>query len=169
MNEKTNPANENPVSKIPENFIPMSAPTQRLQVPERDGYVRYWFRGDSNRIQRAMQAGYTFVKPEDVKVNNFDLGGDSSTSGNSDLGTRVSVSAGDTASADGSPGRLYLMEVRQELYNRAQELLQERNDQVAQALRAGLLGADGEGPADKKARYTTQGVPDLFNPNKRRR
>lgn len=169
MNEKTNPANENPVSAIPDNFIPMSAPTQRLQVPERPGYVRYWFRGDAGRIQRAMQAGYTFVHPDSVKVNNFDLGGDFKDSGNTDLGTRVSISAGDDAGKDGSPGRLYLMEVKQELYDHAQAILQERNDQVAQALRAGLLGSEGEGPADKKARYSKTGVPDLFNPNKRRR
>lgn len=61
------------------------------------------------------------------------------------------------------------MEVPQELYDRGQKYLEERNDQVASALRSGLVGSDGEDSADKKARYSKSGVPDLFNPLKNRR
>ena len=169
MNDKVNPANEVVVAEVPDNYIPMSVPTLRLQVPPKAGYFRYWFRGDANRIQRAMQAGYKFVHPDDVRINNFDLGGSASNSGNTDLGTRVSVTSGDDVGPDGNPNRLYLMEIPLELYERGQKHLEERNDQVAAALRSGLLGADGEDSGDKKARYSKSGVPDLFNPVKMRR
>lgn len=169
MNDKVNPANESAVSEVPADYIPMSVPTQRLQVPQKPGYFRYWFRGDPARLQRAMQAGYQFVDQSDVRVNNFDLGGDAKTSGSTDLGSRVSVTSGDDLGPDGNPNRLYLMEIRNDLYDRGQKYLEERNDQVAMALRSGLLGADGEGASDKKARYSSSGVPDLFNPVKTRR
>lgn len=166
-----NPANEAEVSAIPENYIPMSAPIMRLQVPERQGYVRYWFRGDPGRLQRAQQAGYKFVHPDAVKVNNFDVGGDSKNSGNTDLGTRVSVVTGDDSGPDGQPNRLYLMEIPKELYEYGQKILQQRNDSIAEELRSGLIGSDstGESNRDKATRYAKTGVPDLFNPHKSRR
>lgn len=171
MSDKINPANDVEVSSVPEGYIPMSAPVQRLQVPERAGYVRYWFRGDYNRLQRAQQAGYRFVDPKDVKVFNRDVAGDSNTSGSTDLGSRVSVVTGDESGPDGQPNRLYLMEIPKELYEHGQKLLQDRNDSIAEELRSGLIGADGTGESSRDAatRYAKTGVPDLFNPIKRRR
>lgn len=166
---KQNPANDVKVSAIPDGYIPMSAPVQRLQVPERDGYVRHWFRGDYNRLQRAQQAGYRFVDTSEVRVNNFDVGGDSKTTGSTDMGSRVSIVTGDDTGPDGQPNRLYLMEIPKELFEYGQKLLQERNDSVAEALRSGLIGSDEDSAQDKAARYAKTGVPDLFNPNKRRR
>lgn len=168
---KENPSNDIKVAEVPQGYIPMSAPIQRLQVPERPGYVRYWFRGDAGRIQRALQAGYQFVNQADVKVNNFDLGGDAKQSGSTDLGSRVSVITGDETGFDGQPNRLYLMEIPKHLYERGQEFLEETNEGIAQALRSGLIGADegGDRPADRQARYTKTGVPDFLNPVKRRR
>lgn len=166
-----NPANDKAVSMIPDGYIPMSSPIQRLQVPEKEGFVRYWFRGEPGRLQRAQQAGYRFVQPDDVKVNNFDVGGDTDKSGNTDLGTRVSIITGNDSGPDGQPNRLYLMEIPKELYEYGQRMLQERNDSVAEELRSGLIGADGSGESnrDKATRYAKTGVPDLFNPHKRRR
>lgn len=166
-----NPANETKVSEIPENYIPMSAPIQRLQVPEKPGYVRYWFRGDPGRLQRAMQAGYQFVDPQEVKTNNFDVGGDSKTSGNTDMGSRVSIISGDENGPDGQPNRLYLMEIKKELFDYGQKFLQQRNESIAEELRAGLIGSDatGESSRDAANRYSKTGVPDLFNPHKNRR
>ena len=166
-----NPANESKVSEIPENYIPMSAPIQRLQVPDKPGFVRYWFRGDINRLQRAQQAGYRFVNSSDVKVNNFDVGGNPENSGNTDMGSRVSVVTGDDSGPDGQPNRLYLMEIPTHLYEHGQKILQERNDSIAEELRSGLIGADGasESGRDRASRYAKTGVPDLFNPHKTRR
>ncbi len=147
----------------------MSVPTLRLQVPDKPGFFRYWFRGDAARIQRAKQAGYRFVDQSEVNVNNFDLGGDAKNSGSTDMGSLVSITSGDETDANGNPNRLILMEISNELYARGQAYLVDRNDEVARALRAGLLGADGEDTSDKRARYSKSGVPDLFNPVKTRR
>lgn len=170
MINETNPANNIEHQVIPDDYIPMSAPIQRLQVPKKDGYVRYWFRGDAGRIQRAMQAGYRFVDQNEVKVNNFDLGGDAKKSGSTDLGSRVSIITGDQT-FDGQPARLYLMEIPEELYEKGQAYLTQANESVAAALRSGLIGSDdvGDSKADKAARYTKSGVPDFLNPLKRRR
>ena len=170
MITETNPANNIEHQVIPDDYIPMSAPIQRLQVPKKDGYVRYWFRGDAGRIQRAMQAGYRFVDQSEVKVNNFDLGGDAKKSGSTDLGSRVSIITGDQT-FDGQPARLYLMEIPEELYEKGQAYLTQANESVAAALRSGLIGSDdvGDSKADKAARYTKSGVPDFLNPLKRRR
>lgn len=169
MNENQNPANDLKAQEVPHDYIPMSVPTMRLQVPTKPGYFRYWFRGDAARIQRAMQAGYRFVDQSEVNINNFDLGGNASNSGSTDMGTRVSITSGDESDANGNPNRLYLMEIPDHLYARGQKYLEDMNDKVAAALRSGLLGADGENAGDKKARYSKSGVPDLFNPVKSRR
>lgn len=167
----SNPANLKKKYNLPENFQPMSKGVMKLEVPEREGYVRRWFRGDPGRIGRAIQAGYTFVDANEVHLNNFDLGGDAKNSGNTDLGTRVSVISGDEADSTGQPARLYLMECPEEIYEYSRKLLDDRNESVAEALRGGKIGAGSnsdETTFDQSTRYVKGKVPDLFNPNKRR-
>lgn len=163
-----NPSNR---PELPKGYQPMSQGTKRLDVPQRDGYHRRWFRGDQGRIQKAIRAGYTFVDQEDVELNNFDLGGDAKESGSTDLGTRVSVISGDGADSTGQPNRLYLMECPEELYEYSRGLIEERNESIAEALRGGQIGAghDDETQMDRSQRYVKSKVPDLFNPNKSRR
>ena len=150
---------------LPKKFVPMTAGTLRLEVPERDGYHRHWFRGTPERIARARQAGYEFVNRSDVEINSFDLGG--SEDGNTDLGSRVSVISGDLDER-GNPGRLYLMECPVEFFEASQQVVLDANERVASAIRSGLTGAAQEGELDKQQRYTKGKIPDLFNPNKRR-
>ncbi len=162
--------NENPSiekKQLPKGFRPMTSATLRLEVPERDGYHRHWFRGTPERIARARQAGYEFVDRNDVAVHSFDLGG--SEDGNSDLGSRVSVISGDL-DEKGNPGRLYLMECPEEYFEASQQVVLDANEQVANAIRSGLTGAGQEGELanDKQQRYVKGKIPDLFNPNKRR-
>lgn len=169
MSDKTpNPSN---VADLPADFRPMNSPTLRLSVPEKAGYHRHWFRGTKERIARAQQAGYRFVDEKDTKVNNRDLAGASEESGNSDMGSRVSVVSGDDFSEGGQPSRLYLMECPEHLYRKSQEVIEERNDSVADALRGGILGAgaSGENSADMKNRYVQAGGDtSLFTPKTRR-
>lgn len=166
----TNPANLKKKYNLPDNFQPMSSGVPKLDVPERDGYVRRWIRSDPGRIQRAMQAGYKFVDENEVMLNNFDLGGDAKNSGNTDLGTRVSVISGDEADSTGQPSRLYLMEVPLEVYEYSRKMMGDRNESIAEALRGGKIGAgsDDEDAHDVEQRYVKGKVPDLFNPKKRR-
>ena len=152
-----NPANDVKVSEIPEGYIPMSAPVQRLQVPEMPGWKLHWFRGEPGRIARAQRAGYRFVEETEVRVNNFDLGGSKDNSGNTDLGTRVSIEAGE------DDGRLYLMKVPQELYDYAQKLLGREVDSVVDALTSGKVGAENDEEASDTAnRYVQRKRTKLF-------
>lgn len=164
----SNPAELRKKYNLPENFQPMSSATPRLDVPEKEGFVRRWFRSEPGRIQRAIQAGYQFVDKDDVQLNNFDLGGDAKTDGNSDLGTRVSVISGEKADSTGQPGRLYLMEIPEEVYEYSRGLLEDRNESIAEAIRGGKIGAghDDESARDQATRYVKGKVPDLFNPKR---
>lgn len=169
MSDNNNPANAQDF--VPADFTPMTSATLRLEVPKRDGWHRHWFRGTPERIARAQKAGYRFVDEREVSLNNFDLGGDAKESGNSDLGSRVSVISGDDVDTTGQPGRLYLMECPEHLYQRSKAILDQRNDDVATALRGGNIGkgAQGETTVDQNNRYMKGNAPDLFTPNKPRR
>jgi hypothetical protein len=167
---KNNPANSS--NELPKDFRPMNSTSLRLEVPERDGYHRHWFRGNAERIARAQQAGYRFVDPEDVgnSIYNIDLAGDSKSGGSTDLGTRVSVISGDDVDRDGQPGRLYLMEVPNDLYEVSKRMLEERNDSVAEALRGGMVGSEHDANRkDTHSRYLTNSTntSDLFIPKRR--
>lgn len=153
-----NPANPVATRKLPDDFKPMMQSTLRLQVPEKDGFHRHWFRGTSERLGRAQQAYYTFVDADEVDVNNFDIGGDSLKSGSTDLGSRVSISGG------GDGARMYLMECPLEFYEESQRILGERNESVAASLRGGKVGID-----EKSMAYSKEKAPTLFTPNKPRR
>lgn len=177
--ENNNPANAK--VEFPKGYRPMTSATLRLQVPEKDGWHRHWFRGTPERIARAQQAGYRFVEPEELEegsINNFDLGGDSDETGNTDLGTRVSIISGGELDTSGQPGRMYLMECPLEYFDYAQSIVNESTDDVATALRGGHVGEgrSGETRADNNNRYvgfeqpgnSRKGkVPDLLVPKRR--
>jgi hypothetical protein len=165
-----NPANEKERGSLPPGYQPMSMATKRLEVPEREGFHRRWFRGEPGRLARAQQAGYRFVDKQDVMLNNFDLGGDAKDSGDTDLGTRVSVIAGDDIDPSGQPGRLYLMECPNELYEYSRSIIEDINEGVAESLRGGSIGSNesGESSHDARTRYTKGKMPELFTPKSRR-
>lgn len=165
---ENNPANEKKKRAIPEGFQPLSAPTQKLAVPEREGWHRRWIRGEPGRIAKAQKAGFRFVEAEEVEIKNTDLGGDALESGNTDMGTRVSVISGDGADASGQPGRLYLMECPQEFYEYSRGLIQDTNDSIAATLRGGNVGAEKDAASDRDKRYMKGAAPDLFTPKSRR-
>lgn len=151
--------------------IPMTLPTLKLEVPAIPGYHLHWFRGSQARLQQAMNAGYEFVSAEEVQINNVALGGDATKDGNSDMGSRVSISSGNDMDASGQPARLYLMKQKMEYYLEDQKLLEGRNDSVAAALTAsfrqgtvgaGQQGETGEDVAHRYVNKTVTKVPDMF-------
>ena len=166
--EKLNPAT--PAGKQERKRIPMSVPVQRLEAPDMPGFHLHWFIGSPERLQRALDGGYEFVDERELKINNVSLGGDSTKSGNTDMGSRVSVVSGQEVGKDGQPTRLILMKIKQEWFDEDQKLVEARNEQVAAALRGGLLGVEQDKPGDTALRYIDKArtkIPDLFNPNKR--
>jgi hypothetical protein len=169
--EKLNPANVGGKPDAERKRIPMSVPVQRLEAPEIPGFHLHWFNGTPERIQRALDGGYEFVDEREMKINNVSLGGESTRSGNTDMGSRVSVVSGQEVGKDGQPTRLILMKIKQEWYEEDQKLVMARNEQVAAALRGGLIGSENDQAGDTAMRYVDKSrtrIPDLFNPNKKR-
>ena len=164
--EKLNPASP-PKADSERKRIPMSVPVQRLEAPEIPGYHLHWFTGTSERLQRAIDGGYEFVDERETKINNVSIGGESTRSGNTDMGSRVSVVSGQEVGKDGQPTRLILMKIKQEWWEEDQKLVENRNEKVAAALRGGLLGAEKDAAGDTGLRYVDKArtkIPDLFTP-----
>lgn len=138
--------------------VPMSVPNLRLSVPEIPGYHLHWMLGKN--VLRAQRAGYTMVDSGEVDVEQANVANAASESGDSDLGSNISVPAGGTVSdEDHSPERLYLMKLPIEWWEKDQQALEARNDQIAETLRRGMMGAEND--PDKAKRYLKQGQ-DLF-------
>mgnify|MGYP001576748226 CR=1 FL=1 len=168
--DKLNPANRPGKTDADFKRIPMSIPTRRLEAPEIPGYHQYWFLSTADELQRAIDGGYEFVDPAEVRLNSVSLGGNSAVSGNTDMGSRVSVVAGGVG-ADGQAIRHILMKIRQEWYEEDQKLLEERSAQTARALTAGAIGSEREASGDAQFRYvdkTRLKIPDLFVPKHKR-
>lgn len=141
--------------------IPMSLPHQKLHVPDIPGYHLHWIAGTPARLQQALAAGYEFVSPEETTVTNTGLANDMSISGNTDLGSRVSIVNG----SDTEVSRLYLMKLREEYWLQDQAALAERNEQVAQAVRGGTMGGPLEsGYVPETAQKQ---MSNLFSPKRR--
>ena len=151
--------------------IPLSVPQRKLEVPDIPGYYLRWFRGTAQRLAQAERAGFDYVTPDEIQLNNVTLGGDARKDGNTDLGSRVSVVEGSEVDGGGQAVRLYLMKQKMEHFKEDQAIIQDRNDQIADALTAnfkqGTIGGrdQGETAEDSKQRYVDPRrtrVPDLF-------
>jgi hypothetical protein len=170
MEMKTlNPANTTQKKDSERKRIPMSVPVQRLEVPDVPGYHLHWFLGTPERLQRAQEGGYEFVEEQETRVNAVGLGNESTRSGNTDMGSRVSVVSGQEIGKDGQPTRLVLMKIKQEWWEDDQKLQEKRTEQVIAALNAGSIGADKDARGDSQHRYVDRSrtqIPDFFKPKR---
>ena len=152
--------------------IPLTAPQRKLEVSEGalPGYHLRWIRGTTARLAQAQNAGFEFVLPEEVQLNNTLIGGDAQRTGGTGLDSRVSVVEGSEIEG-GQAVRMYLMKQKMEWYLEDKKLVQDRNDGVADALssafQTGAVGgrAQGETAADAALRYVDASRtrrPDLF-------
>lgn len=139
-----NPANQggNNAAPVARRRIPLSVPRRKLEVDPIPGFVLYWFK-DSN-IPHALDAGYDFVSRDEVLLNQSNEAGSSTQSGNTDLGSRVSV-IGDKIGERGVPERLVLMKIREEWWREDRELLDNENARVIQSIFGGQIVAGDRG------------------------
>lgn len=128
--------------------VPFGGMRLRLQLSEDDmrgfqerGTVGHWFNEQDGRVEQALAAGYTFVKPEDARS----LGHGAIGQGNSDIGSKVSKIV--TKGTD-QVIRAYLMEIKKEFYDEDYAAKQAVNDRVDEALALG-----GKGGADVEQAY----------------
>ena len=155
-----NPSNR---SAAPERKrIPMSVPVQKLSVPDLPGYHLHWFTGSPERLGRALEGGYEFVEETETSTNDVGLGGTSTRTGNTDMGSRVSVVAGSEIGRDGQPVRLVLMKIKQEWYEEDQKLVEQRNDQVINSLLGGTQAAGGNDASNRYVDRDRTKIPDFF-------
>lgn len=115
--------------------VPFGGFRSRLQVSDSfPGYVLRWFNDVDGRIQRAQDAGYVFVKAEEVSS----LGEHQIHQDNSDLNGNVSkvVSRGEPVI------RAYLMKIKEEWYQEDQREKEKVNKRTDDALRQGRPGGE---------------------------
>lgn len=157
-----NPANAQETRVTEATRVPMSVPEPRLAVPEIEGWHLHWFL--EKNIPRAEKAGYVFVEDDEVDIANRDLiADDAAMSGNTDLGSRISMLSGGDPGPNGQIERLVLMKIRQEWWEEDQKSLEARNDKIAEALRSGKVNQKG----DVSHQYLKQGQ-NLFYPKTRK-
>lgn len=154
-----NPASDPEADFDESKWVPMGAKSGRLKVPVKPGWHRHWFRNEPGRIERAMQAGYRFVDPEEISMIPQQLGGSVEQGGSTDLGSKVSVAAGGFGD-QGQALRLFLMECPMHLYERAKAMLQRDTDNTVDALAAGRGGK--EDYAESGNSYVRGDIPKLF-------
>jgi len=100
---------------------------EELQAMKKDGYRPYWFNDEYGAIQKALAAGYVFVKPEEATS----IGQSEIHQGNSDLGTKVSVIVNRT----NPPTRAFLMKTLIKNYKEDEAAREAINAQVDETLR----------------------------------
>ena len=165
-----NPANTPVPSASAQRRVPMSVPRQKLSAQEIPGYYLHWIRGTPDRIEQALKAGYEFVDKKEQQINNMSPGGDAASSGNTDLGSRVSVVAGEELGVDGQPIRLYLMKLKEEWHQEDLVLQTEQANKLINAIKQGQIGVEKDAPQDRNTRYIgSQSRSDMFTPKPLRR
>lgn len=135
-----NPANEGGAAAEPlkRRRIPLSVPRRKLEVDPIPGFVLYWFK-ESN-IPIAIQAGYDFVDANEVVLNQINEANPADQSGNTDLGSRVSI-IGDKIGERGVPERAVLMKIREEWWREDREILDNENARTIQSIFGGEIVA----------------------------
>lgn len=82
------------------------------------------------RIQAALDGGYEFVTPDELKSVKTNV-----TSRNTDVGDKVRFLVNPSAKEGEQFG--YLMKIKQEWFEEDQQALQEKNNQIDEAIRSG--------------------------------
>lgn len=114
--------------------VPFSTNRKRLSVKKIDGYFTRFFNDIDDRVQRALDAGYEFVKPDEIgSVGDKEVHG-----GNSDLNSKVSRVVG--RDSNNKAIRAYLLKIRLAFYEEDKAKKEETNRLVDDAVRAGKAG-----------------------------
>jgi hypothetical protein len=125
--------------------VPFSANRKRLQVDKGfPGFCTRWFNDQDGRIDRALDAGWEFVKKSEL--GQATVGERDVANGNTDVNSNVSRIVGRTR--DNQAIRAIFMKLRNELRKEDDEAKERMNALVDEAIRAGKAGG-----ADVKNQY----------------
>jgi len=112
--------------------VPFSGFRTRLGAKARRGYKNRWFNDVDDRVQRALDAGYTFVEDDGSLVGEGEI-----HQGTTDLNGKVSKVVSKNTQP---PIRAFLMEIPLPYYMEDQASKEEVNRRVDDAIRAGTPG-----------------------------
>ena len=121
--------------------VPLGVPRSKLSVEKKDPNYNYrWINETGDRIPRALEAGYEFVKRDSTDAP----GVRDVVPQNSDLGTNVSKIVGTTEG--GKPLTAYLMRIQKSFYQEDQKSKAEYVDSLEAGIRDAnsLKGAIGD-------------------------
>jgi len=151
-----NPANKTAEVRAERKRIPMWVPLRKLEVPEIAGFHMHWFL-DSN-VARAIQGGYEHVTEDEVPITQKGVGTDSTISGNTGLGSQISIVAG--TGENGQPAHLHLMKIREDWWREDQKVLEQRNAAILSGIFRGeeIAGSDQTALGDRGVRYVKTAV-----------
>jgi len=141
---------------------------RKFYIPEDaiPGYITYWPRGEPGRIADLLRKGWEWVDPEEVKdyVVTEGVGVDLLATGNSDLGSKVSVPAQEGGGPNGQYLRHYLMKLKREYWDAdMKNYIETRIEPIVDAFKSGMVGAQDDNPADRGRRYRPKvQLPDMF-------
>jgi hypothetical protein len=126
--------------------IPMSVARRKMEVQALPGWHLHWF-SDTN-VPLAIDAGYEFVDKSEISLNQLGVGANHNMTGNTDMGSRVSIIGSLNKGSDDNrgPERAYLMKLKEEY---RQEDLQEMARIAARPLEAIFSGEMIAGPEGK--------------------
>lgn len=160
MDTNNTPANAVDTRVVPADRVPMDLPQQKLAAPDIPGYFLYWHLGKN--VRQALRAGYTHVSDDEIELNQGGVANAATVSGNTDMGSRVSIASGGTVGPDNPEAeRLYLMKLPNHLRTADLNVREAKHESIAASLRAGTIGAEGD--PDRNKRYMKAGQ-DLFYP-----
>ena len=91
--------------------IPMSVARRKMEVEALPGFHLHWF-SEAN-VALAIDAGYEFVSKDEISLNQLGVGANHNMSGNTDMGSRLSI-IGSLTGPSGGPERAYLMRLKEE-------------------------------------------------------
>lgn len=136
-----NPAND----QAPRAFtrVPMNVPRRKLEVRDMPGFRLYWHR--QSDVERALDAGYTFVDKKEVSLNSRSIGSASGLGGNTALGSEVSI-----VGSAGTGERLILMKIPEQYYQEDKRMIFQEHASRMRSIFEGdvIMMPGGEGRPD---------------------
>ncbi len=120
--------------------VPLGVPRLKLQFEGRPGYKRRVVNDVNNRLQNAIDGGYSFVPKDGAEFKDADV-----ANRNESINNAICK----TVNSDGTKG--YLMEIPITLYNQDQAAKQESIDKTEDAIKQG--GDSQGGQAGRDGRY----------------
>jgi len=142
--------------------ISMSAPRRKMETPELPGYHLHWMLEEN--VPLALQAGYEFVKSDELGINPMGIGSDVE-SGNFDMGSNIHI-IGNKMGASMRPDNQYLMKLKEEWWNKDQrELVQNNIGMLSQIFKGErIAGTERASGPDARNRYVDQERTGIAKP-----